>query len=134
MHLYTYVYKYKKELVYIIFIKKTLTVNESCHYLFLRAVVAKNRVGKKWPSPIIKFHSNFESLTQSEYVGKFSDQSDDTSHFYRLLENLYCCTIRFKYYSFLWQLKLCLIHHSYSYLCTKNVHKKNLTFLAQKKF
>ena len=49
----------------------------------LRAVVAKNRAGKKWPSPIIKFHSNFESPTQSEYAGKFSDQSDDTSHFYR---------------------------------------------------
>ena len=49
----------------------------------LRAVVAKNQAGKKWPSPIIKFHSNFESPTQSEYAGKFSDQSDDTSHFYR---------------------------------------------------
>ena len=38
---------------------------------------------KKWPSPIIKFHSNFESPIQSEYAGKFLGQSDDTSHFYR---------------------------------------------------
>ncbi len=30
MHLYTYVYMYKKVLIYVIFIKKTLTVNESC--------------------------------------------------------------------------------------------------------
>jgi hypothetical protein len=49
----------------------------------LRAVVVKNQAGQKVTSPIIKFHSNFESPTQSEYAGKFSDQSDDTSHFYR---------------------------------------------------
>ena len=30
---------------------------------------------KKWPSPITKFHSNLESLSQTEYTGKFSGQS-----------------------------------------------------------
>ncbi len=48
-----------------------------------RAVVAKNRQVKKWPSPILKFHSNFESPIWSVYAGKFSDRLDDTSYFYR---------------------------------------------------
>jgi hypothetical protein len=62
---------------------KFLTLKVSKNVSKLRAVVAKNRAGKKLRSPIIKFHSNFESPIQSEYAGKFSDQSDDTSHFYR---------------------------------------------------
>ena len=37
---------------------------------------------KKWPSPILKFYSNFESPIQSEYAGKFSVQSDDWNCFY----------------------------------------------------
>ncbi len=45
----------------------------------LRAVVAKNQAGQK---VTFSDHSNFESPIQSEYAGKFSDQSDDTSHFY----------------------------------------------------
>ena len=53
------------------------------HFFALRAVVAKNRAGKKWSSPIIKFHSKFESPPQFEYAGKFLDQSDAPSHFYR---------------------------------------------------
>ncbi len=38
---------------------------------------------KKWPSPIIKFHSNFESSCQTEYTGNFSGQSECSSFFYR---------------------------------------------------
>ena len=52
-------------------------------YAFEERLSLKIGQVKKWPSPIIKFHSNFESPSQSEYAGKFSDQSDDTSHFYR---------------------------------------------------
>ena len=52
-------------------------------WFLVRAVVATNRAGKKWPSPINKFYSNFESPILVKYAGKFSDQSDDTSHFYR---------------------------------------------------
>jgi hypothetical protein len=49
--------------------------------LGLRAVVVKNQAGEKLPSPIIKFYNNFESPIQSEYVGKFSVQSDDWNNF-----------------------------------------------------
>jgi hypothetical protein len=49
----------------------------------LRAVVAKNRAGQKVTFSDHQVYSNFESPTQSEYAGKFPDQSDVTSHFYR---------------------------------------------------
>ena len=41
------------------------------------------RIGqvKKWPSPITKLHSNFESPCQTEYTGKFWGQSDYSSFF-----------------------------------------------------
>ena len=48
-----------------------------------RAVLGKIGQVKKWPSPVLKFHSNFESHIQSEYIGKFSDRSDDWNCFYR---------------------------------------------------
>ena len=42
------------------------------------------RIGqvKNWQSPIVKFHSNSESPTQTEYARKFSDQSDCWKYFY----------------------------------------------------
>jgi hypothetical protein len=51
-------------------------MRDRCEQL-LRAVVAKNREGKKLTSPILKFYSNHESPIQSEYAGKFTVQSGD---------------------------------------------------------
>ncbi len=65
----------------------THLINKLELFLFvLRAVVAKNRAGKKWPSLINKFHSNFESPTQSR-EGKDFGLSFSFPRFYS--DNLY---------------------------------------------
>jgi len=52
-----------------------IQINSKIYQFNLRAVVAKNRAGQ--------FQSNSESPTQTEYGGKFLDQSDYWKYFYR---------------------------------------------------